>query len=136
MQFASVRIAQLPEGEQQAPVGAQVVAVHSVLCPLKTPFCAEHWETVSTWHVTAPAAWMQQAPVGCGQLAVAHAVPFPWYTPPRLAHCASLTFAQYSVIGLVGGMQHAPVGTHVWLVQWVPSPLKTPFCAEHCAGVS
>jgi hypothetical protein len=123
-QSADVVAAQCPSGKQHAPAsGVHVVLAHVVPSPWYVPLCDVQSACVSAWHSTAPLALKQHAPVvGCGQFAVAHAVPFPRYTPWSVPHCVSLTSTHIPL-----DRQHAPnVGAHVVVAQVVFAPRKIP----------
>jgi hypothetical protein len=115
----------------------QVAVVQVVPLPLYTPPAVAHCASVSIWHITAPVACTQQAPVGGGggQTVAEHAV-FAWKTPFRAAHCAWVSIWHVAPFG--DAMQHAPVGgggAHARSVHTVPFPLYTPPAAAHAASV-
>jgi hypothetical protein len=79
---------------QQAPT-THVVSVQVVLSPWYTPCALPQARRVTTEQVTVPsAARTQHAPVGAGQLALAHALPSPPNVPCRLAQSVEVVFTQ------------------------------------------
>lgn len=130
MQTIEVAPAVVATGTQHAPrTGAgQVVVVHTLLLPLKTPLRAAHWACVSTMQPTALGEIVtgtQHAPRGT-QMSLEQTEFAPFQVPLAAAHCASVLIWQTPVALVAVGTQHAPVGMHESLPHTLFGPFQIP----------